>query len=256
MRWGAEMTWSIVARDPANGHLGVAVASRFFAVGAVVPHLRGRVGAVATQAFVNPTYGPDGLRMLAAGQAPDAIIRTLTARDDGRAQRQFHLIGMTGQPAVFTGKACVDWAGHMIGDDVSVAGNMLEGPAVVAETMRAFEAAADRPLAERLLIAMQAGEAAGGDKRGRQSAALVVYRDQDYAWLDIRADDDGDPLAELRRLYAVAQERYLHVAETMATRENPHGMIDRRVIDDRIAALEAERLASGTPSLSRMTVKG
>lgn len=250
------MTYSIVARDPATGHLGVAVASRFFAVGAAVPHLRGRVGAVATQAFVNPTYGTDGLRLLAEGQAPTAIIRTLTARDDGHPQRQFHLIGTTGQPAAFTGATCVDWAGHLIGDGVSVAGNMLEGPQVVAETLRAYEAALDKPLAERLLIAMQAGEDAGGDKRGKQSAALVIYRDQDYAWLDIRSDDDADPLTELRRLYAVAQERFLHVAETMPTRENPHGMIDRRVIDDRIAALEAARTASGTPTHSRMANKG
>lgn len=250
------MTWSIVARDPGTGHLAVAVASRFFAVGGIVPHLRGRVGAVATQAFVNPTWGTDGLRMLAERQAPDAVIRTLTARDDGHPQRQMHLIGMTGQPAAFTGASCVDWAGHVIGEGVSVAGNMLEGPQVVAATLQAYEAALDKPLAERLLIAMEAGEAAGGDKRGRQSAALVVYRDQDYAWLDIRSDDDGDPLAELRRLYGVAQERYLHVAETMATRENPHGMIDRRVIDARIAALEAARVAAGRPSLSRMANKG
>lgn len=249
------MTWSIVARDPATGHLGVAVASRFFAVGAVVPHLRGRVGAVATQAFVNPTYGTVGLAMLAEGQVPAAIIAALTARDDGHAQRQFHLIGMTGSPAVFTGANCLDWAGHLVGEDVSVAGNMLEGPQVVAETLCAYHAAADKPLADRLLIAMQAGEQAGGDKRGKQSAALVIYRDQDYAWLDIRADDHADPLEELRRLYAVAGERYLLVAETMATRENPHGMIDRRVIDHRIATLEATRIASGTPTRSHMIVK-
>lgn len=250
------MTYSIVARDPGTGHLGVAVASRFFAVGAIVPHLRGRVGAVATQAFVNPTYGPDGLRLLAEGQAPAAILRVLTRRDDGHRQRQVHLIGTTGQPAAFTGAQCVDWAGHVTGDGVSVAGNMLEGPQVVEAALAAYEAALDRPFAERLLIAMQAGEDAGGDKRGRQSACLILYRDQDYAWLDIRADDDPDPLEELRRLYAVAQERYLHVAETMATRDNPHGMIDRREIDARIAALEAERAAAGIPSRSRMTVKG
>lgn len=255
MRWGAEMTWSIVARDPATGHLGVAVASRFFAVGAVVPHLRGRIGAVATQAFVNPTYGTDGLRLLAEGQAPALILRTLTGRDDGHAQRQVHMIGMLGQPVVFTGAACVDWAGHLTDDAVSVAGNMLEGPQVIAETLRSYQAAIDKPFVERLLIAMQAGEDAGGDKRGKQSAALVIYRDQDYAWLDLRADDHDDPLEELRRLHAVAAERYLHVAETMATRENPHGMIDRRVIDERIATLEADRIASGTPTRSHMTTK-
>jgi uncharacterized Ntn-hydrolase superfamily protein len=249
------MTYSIVARDPATGHLGVAVASRFFAVGALVPHLRGGVGAVATQAFVNPTYGPDGLRLLAAGAPPAAIADIFTERDDGHANRQFHLIDAQGRNAAFTGAKCVDWAGHLLAEGVSVAGNMLEGPQVVAQTLKAYEAAMDKPLAERLLIAMQAGEDAGGDKRGRQSACLVIYRDQDYAWLDIRADDDSDPLTELRRLYAVAQERYLHVAETMATRTNPHGLTDRSHIDRRIAELEAERQASGTPTASRASNK-
>lgn len=247
------MTYSIVARDPATGHLGVAVASRFFCVGGVVPHLRGRVGAVATQAFVNPTYGTDGLAMLAAGEAPDAIIGKLTGRDDGHPQRQMHLIDAQGRNAAFTGEKCIDWAGHEVADNVSVAGNILTGPEVVAEAMRTYRAATDKPFVERLLLAMQAGEDAGGDKRGRQSAALVVYRDQDYAWLDIRTDDHADPLKELRRLYRVAQERYLHVAETMATRENPHGMIDRREIDETIARLEAERLQHGRKSASFAT---
>jgi uncharacterized Ntn-hydrolase superfamily protein len=250
------MTWSIVARDPATGHLGVAVASRFFAVGGIVPHIRGRVGAVATQAFVNPTYGPDALRLMEAGAPPQAIVPIFTARDDGHPQRQFHMIDAQGRNAAFTGAQCVDWAGHLLADGVSVAGNMLEGPQVVAETLRAYQAAMDKPLAERLLIAMQAGEAAGGDKRGKQSACLEVWRDQDYAWLSIRADDDADPLAELRRLYAVAQERFLHVAETMATRANPHGLTDRRHIDARIAELEAERAAAGRPTASRMANKG
>lgn len=249
------MTYSIVARDPDSGHLGVAVASRFFAVGGIVPHIRGRVGAVATQAFVNPTYGPDALRLMAAGAPPEAIVTIFTARDDGHPQRQFHLIDAAGRGAAFTGAACVDWAGHLLADGVSVAGNMLEGPQVIVETLRAYQAAMDKPLAERLLIAMQAGEDAGGDKRGKQSAALEVWRDQDYAWLSIRADDDANPLAELRRLYAVAQERFLHVAETMATRENPHGLTDRRHIDERIAALEAERIAAGRPTASRMANK-
>jgi len=249
------MTWSIVARDPATGHFGVAVASRFFAVGGIVPHVRGRVGAVATQAFVNPTYGPDALRLMDAGAPPDLIVPVFTGRDDGHPNRQFHLIDVHGRNVAFTGDKCVDWAGHLVADGVSVAGNMLEGPAVVADTLRAYQAAMDKPLAERLLIAMQAGEDAGGDKRGRQSACLVTYRDQDYAWLDIRADDHADPLAELRRLYAVAQERFLHVAETMATRENPHGMTDRSHIDVRIAALEAERIAAGRPTASFMANK-
>lgn len=250
------MTWSIVARDPATGHLGIAVASRFFAVGCAVPFIKGRVGAVATQAFVNPTYGPDGLRLMEAGAPPDAIVPILTGRDDGHPNRQFHMIDAQGRNAAFTGVNCVDWCGHLLADGVSVAGNMLEGPAVIGDTLAAYQAAMDKPLAERLLIAMQAGEDAGGDKRGRQSACLVIYRDQDYAWLDMRADDHADPLEELRRLYAVAQERFLHVAETMPTRDNPHGLTDRSGIDATIARLEAERIAAGRPTASHMVNKG
>jgi uncharacterized Ntn-hydrolase superfamily protein len=247
------MTWSIVARDPKTGHLGIAVATRFFAVGGLVPHIRGGIGAVATQAFVSPLYGTDGLALLAAGKAPDEIIAELTARDAGRDQRQLHLIDAEGRNAAFTGAKCIDWAGHLIDDDVSVAGNMLAGPEVVAQTLATYKQAMDKPFIERLLEAMQAGEDAGGDKRGKQSAALLVHRYQDYPWLSIRADDHPDPLAELRRLYAVAQERYMHVAETMATKANPDGMIDRREIDEKIAALEAARVAEGRPSASFAT---
>ncbi|WP_454857215.1 DUF1028 domain-containing protein [Rhizobium binxianense] len=247
------MTWSIVARDPGTGHLAVAVASRFFAVGGIVPHIRGGIGAVATQAFVSPLYGVDGLTMLAAGKVPEEIIAALTGRDAGRDQRQLHLIDGQGRNAAFTGAKCIDWAGHLVDENVSVAGNMLAGPTVIAETLATYKGTAGKPMVERLLEAMQAGEDAGGDKRGKQSAALVVYRDQDYPWLSIRADDHPDPLAELRRLYAVAQERYLHVAETMATRQNPDGMIDRREIDEKIAALEAVRIAEGRPSASFAT---
>jgi uncharacterized Ntn-hydrolase superfamily protein len=249
------MTWSIVARDPDTGHLGIAVASRFFAVGGAVPHIKGRVGAVATQAFVSPLYGSDGLKLLEEGKAPEDIIAAVTSRDEGYRQRQMHLIDREGRNAAFTGENCVDWAGHLVDDNVSVAGNMLAGPQVIADTLRVYKEKAQGglPLAERLLDAMDAGEAAGGDKRGRQSAAIVIYRDQDYPWLRIHADDHAEPLVELRRLYAVAQERYLHVAETMPTRENPHGMIDRSVIDQKIAALEANREAEGRPSASFAT---
>jgi uncharacterized Ntn-hydrolase superfamily protein len=247
------MTWSIVARDPETGHLGIAVASRFFAVGSAVPYMRGRIGAVATQAFVSPLYGVDGLAMLGAGHSPQEIIDTLTARDDGAQQRQLHLIDGSGRNAAFTGAKCIDWAGHIVEDNVSVAGNMLVGPQVIEKTLAAYKDLASAPFAERLLGAMEAGEAAGGDKRGKQSAALSIYRDQDYAWLSIRADDHPDPLEELWRLYNVAQERYLYVAETMPTRDNPHGLTDRTEIDRKIAKLEADRIASGRDSASFAT---
>ncbi|MBV5262706.1 DUF1028 domain-containing protein [Pinisolibacter aquiterrae] len=247
------MTWSIVARDPANGHFGIAVASRFFSVGTLVPNIRPGVGAVATQAFVNPLYGVDGLALLAEGHAPEAVVGILTGRDAGHRQRQVHMIDAHGRNTAFTGEACIDWAGHLVAENVSVAGNMLAGPQVIETTLAVFQAGAGKPLVERFLEAMQAGEDAGGDKRGRQSAAIVVYRDQPYPWLDIRADDHPDPLAELRRLWAVAGERYLHVAETMPTRGNPGGMLDRSEIDRRIADLEAAREAEGRPSASFAT---
>jgi uncharacterized Ntn-hydrolase superfamily protein len=247
------MTWSIVTRDPETGYLAIAVATRFFAVGSVVPHIRGRIGAVATQAFVSPLYGTDGLMMLADGMAPEEVIGTLTARDDGREQRQLHLIDSEGRNAAFTGSKCIDWAGHLVDENVSVAGNMLSGPQVIAETLAVFKKTAGKPLTERLLEAMQAGEDAGGDKRGRQSAALVIYRDQDFSWLDLRVDDHAEPLAELRRLYAVAQERFLPVTETMPTRDNPSGMVDRTEIDQRIALMEQERKAAGKATSSFAT---
>ncbi|HBF29199.1 DUF1028 domain-containing protein [Rhizobium sp.] len=247
------MTWSIVARDPMTGYLGIAVSSRFFSVGTLVPHIRGGIGAIATQAFVNPLYGVDGLALLASGTAPDAIINILTDADAGSAQRQFHVIDNQGRNAAFTGNACVDWAGHLMDQNVSVAGNMLAGPDVVAATLEVFQKTEGKPMAERFLQAMQAGQDAGGDKRGKQSAAIVLFRDQDYPWLRLHVDDHADPLSELARLYAVAQERYLHVAETMPTRANPSGMLDRSIIDRKITELEASRQGAGQLSASYAT---
>ena len=244
------MTWSIVARDARTGEFGIAVASRFFAVGAMVPHIRAGVGAVATQAFVNPLYGTTGLKLLDAGLAPDAVVRALTEPDAGAHARQLHLIDAQGRNAAYTGPDCVEWAGHRVADGVSIAGNMLVGPAVLDDTLATFQSGGDLPMADRLLAAMDAGDAAGGDKRGRQSAALLVWRDQDYPWLDIRADDHATPLTELRRLYQVAQERFLLVLETMPTRTNPSGLTDRSEIDRRIEALEAERRAAGYKTAS------
>ena len=247
------MTYSIVARDPETGMLGVAVASRFFAVGAVVPHVRGGKGAVATQAFVNPLWGLEGADRLAAGESAEAVIADLASRDAGQAQRQAHMIDAAGRSAAHTGAECIDWCGHLIGEGVSVAGNMLAGPEVIADTLTAFEDGADQPFAGRLLRAMRAGEDAGGDKRGRQSACLVIHRDQDYPWLSLRADDHGDPLSELDRLLAVAGERFLHVAEIMPTRENFSGTPDRSGIDAAIREAERRRIEDGLSSASFAT---
>ncbi len=247
------MTYSIVARDPQTGFYGVAVASRFFAVGALVPNIRPGRAAVATQAFVNPLWGIDAADRIAAGGSAKEVIADLVARDDGQSLRQIHAVDANGAAAAHTGQGCTDWCGHLVGDGVSVAGNMLAGEAVVADTFAAYQAHMNLPFAERLMTAMEAGEAAGGDKRGKQSAALRIHRDEPYPWLDLRADDHPDPLGELRRLYDVAHERFLHFVEAIPTRSNPHGRTDRTALDAAIAAEEARRVAEGRPSRSFAT---
>ena len=247
------MTYSIVAREPSTGELGIAVASRFFAVGALVPHIRGGKCAVATQAFVNPLWGIEASDRMAEGEAAPDVLADLVARDGGQAQRQAQTIDTEGRIAAHTGKDCIDWCGHLIGDGVSVAGNMLAGEAVIRETLAAYEAHAALPFAERLMTAMEAGEAAGGDKRGKQSAALRIHRTEDYPWLDLRADDHPDPLPELRRLYDVAQERYLHVAKVMPTRANFSGLTDRTPLDAAIIEEEEQRKREGRKSKSFAT---
>src|SRR5579859_2491087 len=167
-----DMTFSIVARDPQTGMLGVAVTTKFFGVGSLCPFARAGVGAVATQALVNPTYGPRGLDLLAEGLAPDEVVARLLGADEGREHRQLHLIDAHGNVAARSGAECVDWFGHQTHDGFSVAGNMLAGPLVVSDTARAYLASEGVAFPERLIRALEAGQAAGGDKRGRQSAAL------------------------------------------------------------------------------------
>ena len=234
------MTWSIIARDTATGELGIAVATRFFAVGALVPHIDPAGGAVATQALVNPYLGLDGLGLLRQGvSAGDALARLIGA-DAGRDLRQLHLMDRAGRTARHTGKSCVEWCGHLERGGISVAGNMLAGPQVVETTADAFLASAGKPLAERFLIALEAGEAAGGDKRGKQSAAIRIHRGEAWPILDIRVDDHEDPLPELRRVYGRSFERWSTFREFLATRANPAGTYDRAVIDAAIAAAQAK----------------
>lgn len=235
------MTWSIVARDPASGAFGVAVATRFFAVGALCPHADGGVGALATQALINPTYGGRGLRLLREGLSAQAVVDALTAADPGRAVRQVHLQDGQGGIAAYTGADCVPWCGHAVHEGFSVAGNMLAGPRVLEHTAESYVAGANLPFAQRLIRALQAGEAAGGDKRGKQSAALRIHTTEDYPALDLRVDDHADPLAELERLEAVSRERFTHFARFFATRGQPGGVWDRQVIEAAIAAADGAR---------------
>jgi uncharacterized Ntn-hydrolase superfamily protein len=228
------MTWSILVRDPATGALGAAVATRFFAVGALCIHVEGRVAALATQALVNPMYAVDGLPRLRAGDAPDDVVAALLAADAGRETRQLHILDAAGRIAQHTGADCIEWCGHVRGVDVSVAGNMLAGAAVIERTLAAF-GAAEGSLAERLLTALEAGEEAGGDKRGKQSAALKIASHDPYPDLDIRADDHPDPIAELRRLHRVSQERFAVFRRLMPGADSPCGVFDRAVIEDVVA---------------------
>jgi uncharacterized Ntn-hydrolase superfamily protein len=232
------MTWSILARDPATGALGAAVATRFFAVGALAIHVEGGVAALATQALINPMYAVIGMPRLRAGEAPESVVEAVLAADAGRSHRQLHVLDATGRIAAHTGSDCVDWCGSVRGIDVSVAGNMLAGPDVVARTLAAFEAARGS-MAERLLTALEAGEAAGGDKRGKQSAALKVCTRDPYPDLDIRADDHPDPLAELRRLHTVSQERFALFRRFLPGADSPCGVFDRDVIEAAISAHHA-----------------
>lgn len=228
------MTWSILVRDGETGALGAAVASRFFAVGGLCIHVEGGVAALATQALVNPMIAVHAMPRLRAGEAPEAILADLLGPDPGISQRQAHILDAGGRIAQHTGPDCIAWSGHVRGEDVSVAGNMLAGPQVVAATRDAFLAARG-PLAERLLTAMEAGEAVGGDKRGRQGAGLKICTQDPYPDLDIRADDHPDPLAELRRLYRVNLERYAVFRRHLAGTASRWGTLDRAVIEADIA---------------------
>jgi uncharacterized Ntn-hydrolase superfamily protein len=230
------MTWSIIAKDNATGQIGIAVATKFFAVGARVPHIAPAIGGIATQALVNPYYGIDGLRLLREGRTPHDIVEILIAADAGHASRQLHILDAQGRIAAYTGKDCVDWCGHIEGDGFSIAGNMLAGDEVLDDTAKAFLADAGMPFARRLIAAMRAGEAAGGDKRGKQSAALLIYGEEEWSDLDLRVDDHVDPLSELERLEAVSRERWVHFRKYLPSRKNPAGITDRAVIDAGIAA--------------------
>ena len=233
------MTWSIVARDPASGAFGVAVTTRFFAVGALCPHARSGVGALATQALVNPHFGPRGLDLLEAGEAPAEIVQQLLAEDEGREHRQLHLVDRDGRIAAHTGARCIDWCGSLAGAGYSVAGNMLSGAAVIEETARVYEAERALPFAERLMAALDAGQAAGGDKRGKQSAALRIYTTELYPSLDLRVDDHAEPLAELRRLYEVSKQIFQPFMAFLPSRAKPSGVYDRAVIDAEVARRQA-----------------
>ena len=202
-------TFSIVAYDPATGDIGVAVQSRVLGVGSIVPWAEAGVGAIATQALANVRFGPDGLRRLREGQSPEAIREAFLMSDAGRDRRQFLILDAKGGTAAFSGSECFDWAGHHEGENFAVAGNILASNAVVEAMVNAFEkerASGQGELAEWMLGALQAGQVAGGDKRGQQSAALLVmrkgggYSGTSDRHVDLRVEDHVSPIEELARL--------------------------------------------------------
>ena len=210
-------TYSIVAFDPATGDLGIAVQSKFFGVGSVVPWAKAGVGAVATQSYANTTYGPKGLKLMADGKSPEEALEILTDADPARDQRQVGMVDAKGRAASFTGRDCNVWAGHKVGKHYAAQGNILAGEAVIADMAAAFEKAQQKPdteLADWLVVGLAAAETAGGDKRGRQSSALLVVREKGgYArlndrFIDIRAEDHKTPVKELARLLELHKKFY------------------------------------------------
>jgi uncharacterized Ntn-hydrolase superfamily protein len=236
------MTWSIVARDQTTGAMGIAVSTKFFAVGARVPAIEVGAGAIASQALTNPLHRRRGLILLREGVPAQDVVRLLGEPDAGREHRQIHIMDRDGRFAAHTGAECVPWCGDLIRESFSVAGNMLAGPQVIAETARAYEAQAAMPFPRRLIAALKAGEAAGGDKRGKQAAALLIYSTEEYSDLDLRVDDHVDPLAELERLERVSRERWTHFRRFLPNRNDPSGVFDRDIINAEIEeAIAAER---------------
>jgi uncharacterized Ntn-hydrolase superfamily protein len=207
-------TYSIAACDLEARQWGVAVQSKFLAVGSLCPFAEPEVGAIATQSFVNPRYGPDGLALLRQGLTADEVVERLTAADDGRDQRQLGVVDAQGRAATFTGDQCFDWAGGRTGDGYAAQGNILVSEATVDALAETFEQSAGRPLALRLLGCMDAAQAAGGDRRGQQSASLIVVeKDAGYAGLsdivvDLRVDDHERPLEELRRIFGIHEQLF------------------------------------------------
>lgn len=217
------MTFSIVARCPRSGQFGVAAATAMPAVGKLLSHAAAGVGAVATQAQINPYLGLDGLKLLGAGCSATQVLERLGATDPAMALRQCAVIDRAGRVACWTGDQCLSWSGSITGEQFSVQGNRLDGPHVLEAVATAYRACSERPLVERLIEAIAAGDRQGGDRLGESSAALYVVDTEEYPLWDIRVDHHRDPLAELRRLHRVFAEQVLPHMLKMPTRQNPAG---------------------------------
>jgi len=219
-------TFSITARCQRTGELGVAVSTKVPAVGMLCPFVQSKVGAVATQSWVNPYLGIWGLEYLASGHTAQETLEYLKIRDTGIEGRQLGIVDSAGGSAAFTGSECDTWNGDLTGPNYAIAGNMLVGSETLEAMKVDFEGDASRPLVVRLLSALAAGQAAGGDKRGRQSAAVKVYSTEAYPALDLRVDEHSNPVAELQRVYEIARTDLVPLIEMLPTLNRPEGNFD------------------------------
>ena len=224
-------TFSISARCERSGMLGVAVSTAVPGVGGLCPFVRPGVGAISTQSWVNPYLGIDGLTLLADGLSAQQTLDKLMAGDPGREVRQIGIVDGQGGSAAWSGSACTDWFGHVTGPHFAVQGNMLVGEATIQAMADAFLRTAALALPERLVTVLEAGQAAGGDKRGRQSAALLVCHREEYPYLSLRVDEHAFPVAELRRIFEVARHQLLPFVDGMPTRDNPLAELPKPVTD-------------------------
>jgi uncharacterized Ntn-hydrolase superfamily protein len=224
------MTFSIVAHCPRTGMLGVAVATAVPAVGSMCPYVRSGVGAVSTQSWVNPYLAMQALDLMQAGKSAREALDIAMAHDAGRDTRQLGAVDAQGRSAAWSGKACTDWFGQIVEPHFAVQGNMLVGASTIEAMATAFRSSEALALPERLMAALEAGEAAGGDKRGRQSASLKVHHVEDYALVDLRVDEHHHPVAELRRVFTIAKLQLQPFVEGMPTKSEPGAMAPDSVV--------------------------
>jgi uncharacterized Ntn-hydrolase superfamily protein len=241
------MTFSIAARCPRTGMLGVATSSKALSAGGLVPYIKPGVGAIASQSFVNPYLGIDGLVLLEQGLPAERALERLIETDPGRDVRQLAIVDRDSRVAAHTGSRCIPWAGHLLGGGYVCLGNILAGERVVAAMAEAYERSSEEDFQERLMRALEAGQEAGGDRRGRQSAGIKIYASEEYPWLDIRVDDHPDPVTELRRVLEVWKREEFPYLDEMPTRRNPIPHWERVIaIRDEIARELDERERAAT----------
>lgn len=220
------MTFSITARCQKTGQFGVAVSTRVPAVGSLCPYAKAAVGAISTQSFVNPYIGVHGLTYLEKGLSAEETLKKVLNEDPEPELRQVAIVDKKGNSAAFTGDKCDSWNGHLTGENFAVAGNMLVNEETIQSMALSFKKNTEMPLAERLLTALEDGQAAGGDKRGRQSAALYIVDTEDYPLLDLRVDEHEDPVKDLRRIYEIAIKELSPFISMLPTKRNPAGNFD------------------------------